>query len=176
MSPSLDDERAREYTEALEGRLVDALDGDAGVSRRAVLGSLGLAGSAALMGAGSADDGHGGGESGHGGSESEHANFGARGEFDEGNLDPHEFLRTFNTGFDGQDNLKRDVFEEDGERVRYFELTAVDATIEVAPGVEFSAWAYQGQVPGPSAVTARSPASGRPSTPGRSCSARCSCT
>ncbi|WP_254821427.1 multicopper oxidase domain-containing protein [Haloglomus halophilum] len=141
MSPSLDYERAREYTEALEGRLVDALDGDAGVSRRAVLGSLGLAGGAALMGTGGADGGHSGGESGHG-------NFGARGEFDEG-FDAHEFLRTFNTGFDGQDNLTQEVFEEDGERVRYFELTAVDTTIEVAPGVEFEAWAYQGQVPGP---------------------------
>jgi len=141
VSPSLDYERAREYTEALEGRLVDALDGDAGVSRRAVLGSLGLAGGAALMGSGGADGGHSGGESGHG-------NFGARGEFDEG-FDAHEFLRTFNTGFDGQDNLTQEVFEEDGERVRYFELTAVDTTIEVAPGVEFEAWAYQGQVPGP---------------------------
>ncbi|WP_276260689.1 multicopper oxidase domain-containing protein [Haloglomus litoreum] len=143
MSPSLDYERAREYTDALEGRLVDALDGDQGVSRRAVLGSLGLAGGAALMGTGGADDGH----AGAGGGES-HGNFGARGEFDEG-FDPHEFLRTFNTGFDGQDNLTQEVFEEDGERVRYFELTAVDTTIEVAPGVEFSAWAYQGQVPGP---------------------------
>jgi FtsP/CotA-like multicopper oxidase with cupredoxin domain len=142
MSPSLSYERARQYTSELENRLVERIGAEKGVSRRAVLGSLGLAGGAALMGTGGADDGHAsGGE--------EHGNFGARGEFDEGNLDPHEFLRTFNTGFDGQDNLTQEVFEEDGERVRYFEMTAVDTTIQVAPGVEFSAWAYQGQVPGP---------------------------
>jgi len=141
MSPSLDYERARQYTSALEERLVERVGTDDGVSRRTVLGTLGLASGAALVGTASAADDHADRGGGHG-------NFGARGEFDEG-FDPHEFLRTFNTGFDGQDNLTQDVFEEDGERVRSFEMTAVDATIEVAPGIEFSAWAFQGQVPGP---------------------------
>ena len=34
-------------------------------------------------------------------------------------------------------------------RVREYELVAVDKTIEVAPGVEFNAWTYNGTVPGP---------------------------
>ena len=34
-------------------------------------------------------------------------------------------------------------------RVREYELVAIDKTIEVAQGVEFSAWTYNGTVPGP---------------------------
>ncbi|MBA2361875.1 MAG: multicopper oxidase domain-containing protein [Actinobacteria bacterium] len=34
-------------------------------------------------------------------------------------------------------------------RVREYELTALDKTIEVAQGVEFNAWTYNGTVPGP---------------------------
>ena len=34
-------------------------------------------------------------------------------------------------------------------RVREYELTAIDRTIEVAQGVTFSAWTYNGTVPGP---------------------------
>jgi FtsP/CotA-like multicopper oxidase with cupredoxin domain len=34
-------------------------------------------------------------------------------------------------------------------RVREYELVASDRTIEVAPGVEFAAWTYNGTVPGP---------------------------
>ena len=34
-------------------------------------------------------------------------------------------------------------------RVREYELVAVDRTIEVAQGVEFNAWTYNGTVPGP---------------------------
>src|SRR5215217_7685562 len=34
-------------------------------------------------------------------------------------------------------------------RVREYELVAVDKTIEVAPGVQFNAWTYNGTVPGP---------------------------
>ncbi|MDP9491884.1 MAG: multicopper oxidase domain-containing protein [Actinomycetota bacterium] len=34
-------------------------------------------------------------------------------------------------------------------RVREYELVALDKTIEIAPGVEFNAWTYNGTVPGP---------------------------
>ncbi len=34
-------------------------------------------------------------------------------------------------------------------RVREYELIALDRTIEIAPGVEFNAWTYNGTVPGP---------------------------
>ncbi len=133
-------ERAAELTEALESRLVDAVSGDLAVDRRTVLGGLGVAGSAALglSGSGAADPDHGG----------DHGNFGAVGEYD-GGFDAHEFLRTFNTGDSGQDDLDQRVYEEDGRTVREYEIAAVDTTVEIAPGVEFPAWAYENQVPGP---------------------------
>ncbi|RUU32788.1 copper oxidase [Mesorhizobium sp. M6A.T.Ce.TU.002.03.1.1] len=37
----------------------------------------------------------------------------------------------------------------DGRTLRTFEVTAVDKTIEIAPGVFFPAWTYNGRVPGP---------------------------
>jgi len=136
--------RARAATGRLERRLVDGLDGE--VSRRGVLGAIGVAGAGAAALSGGADaasesDGGGGGGDHHGG-------FGAAGEYGDG-FDPHEFLRTFNTGYDGQAALDQRVVEEDGQRIREFDITAVDTTIEVAPGVEFEAWSFHGQVPGP---------------------------
>jgi FtsP/CotA-like multicopper oxidase with cupredoxin domain len=37
----------------------------------------------------------------------------------------------------------------DGRTQRTYQVTAVDKEIEVAPGVKFAAWAYNGRVPGP---------------------------
>ncbi len=37
----------------------------------------------------------------------------------------------------------------DGRTIRHWEIVAVDREIEIAPGVWFPAWAYNGQVPGP---------------------------
>ncbi|MER8476707.1 multicopper oxidase domain-containing protein [Mesorhizobium sp. M1163] len=37
----------------------------------------------------------------------------------------------------------------DGRTLRTFEITAEDKTIEIAPGVTFPAWTYNGRVPGP---------------------------
>ena len=37
----------------------------------------------------------------------------------------------------------------DGRTLRTFEVTAEDKTIEIAPGVTFPAWTYNGRVPGP---------------------------
>jgi FtsP/CotA-like multicopper oxidase with cupredoxin domain len=146
--PSIGYGRAASLTEALEDRLVDRLDAatdgrDMTADRRTVLGGLGVAGSAAL-GLGSrarAGPGHDDGE--------EHGNFGAVDDYRESEFDPHEFLGTFNTGRGEQDAVPQDVYEEDGRTVREYQLTAVDTTIEIAPGVEFEAWAYNGQVPGP---------------------------
>ncbi|PDQ19113.1 copper oxidase [Mesorhizobium sanjuanii] len=38
----------------------------------------------------------------------------------------------------------------DGRRLRTFEVTAEDKEIEIAPGIMFPAWTYNGRVPGPS--------------------------
>jgi len=38
---------------------------------------------------------------------------------------------------------------EDGRTLREFDLVAVDKTIEVAPGIDYPAWTYNGRIPGP---------------------------
>ncbi|SEP28456.1 Multicopper oxidase [Halogranum amylolyticum] len=141
--PSLDYKRAAELTNELEQRLVDSLESDFATTRRAVLGGIGLAGSAVLVGTGRADsEGHGyGGDS--------HGNFGAAGEYRDLDFDPHQFLYQFNTGRGEQENVPQDTYEENGRTVREFTFQAVDTTVTIAPGIEFPAWAYNGQVPGP---------------------------
>ncbi|RMB25088.1 multicopper oxidase [Haloplanus aerogenes] len=138
--------RARELTERLEERLTDSIASDLTATRRAVLGGLGLAGGAALAGVGRAD-GHDAAAAGH--DDDSHGNFGAVGEYRDLDFDPHDYLTRFNTGRGESDNVPQDVYEEDGRTVREFTLTAVDTTVTIAPGIEFSAWAYNGQVPGP---------------------------
>ncbi|MEM2760794.1 MAG: multicopper oxidase domain-containing protein [Nitrososphaerales archaeon] len=56
-------------------------------------------------------------------------------------VDPSEFLRQFNYG--------RVSTLPDGTTLREFTIIAEDVKIEVAPGVFFNAWAYNGTVPGP---------------------------
>ena len=55
-------------------------------------------------------------------------------------FDPHEILRDFDEGT---------VRREGGRTVREWEIVAEDKEIEVAPGVKYLAWAYNGRVPGP---------------------------
>ena len=62
------------------------------------------------------------------------------GDVDTSRFDPTRFLRDFYWGEE-----KR----EGGRVVRQYELTAEEVEIEVAPGVMYPAWAYNGQVPGP---------------------------
>jgi FtsP/CotA-like multicopper oxidase with cupredoxin domain len=86
------------------------------------------------------DQGHGGGPSAaaHAGT----AHSGAIGSVDPAvnGFDPHEILRDFDRGR---------VRREGGRTVREFEIVAEDLEIEVAPGVKFAAWAYNGRIPGP---------------------------
>jgi len=57
------------------------------------------------------------------------------------NFDPSGFLKDFDTG--------RVSRLPGGQLLREYEITALDRDIEVAPGVFFPAWTYNGQVPGP---------------------------
>lgn len=143
--PSIEYNTAAEVTEQLEERLVESLGGDTSVSRRTVLGGLGIAGGAALGFGGSGASA----VPAEGDDHDEHGNFGAVEEYQDTNFDPHEFLTTFNTGRSGRKNVSQRIYEEDGRTVREFEFTAVDTTITIAPGIEFEAWAFNGQVPGP---------------------------
>jgi manganese oxidase len=79
-------------------------------------------------------------------------NIGATGEYQSDDFDPTEFLTTWN--FNNLPQEKRaKVYREtrlrDGTMLREYTFIAQDEEIEVAPGVFFPAWTYNGQVPGP---------------------------
>ncbi len=69
--------------------------------------------------------------------------FGTRGEVDHAanGFDPHALLTDFDYG-----TVSR---LPDGRRLREYEVVVVDKTIEIAPGLYFPAWTYNGRVPGP---------------------------
>ena len=80
-----------------------------------------------------------GGPMGHAG----HGGMGVVGRVDHARngFDPHVLLTDFDYGEESRD--------ASGRTVREYELVAIDKEIEVAPGVFFPAWTYNGRVPGP---------------------------
>ncbi|MEE2790493.1 MAG: multicopper oxidase domain-containing protein [Acidobacteriota bacterium] len=67
-------------------------------------------------------------------------------------FDPTRFLRSWNFSDlppDERARFYRETPRSDGTILREYELFAVDRDIEIAPGVFFPAWTYNGQVPGP---------------------------
>ena len=77
---------------------------------------------------------------------------GAVGRVSTESFDPGVFLRTWNFS-DLPDAERRQFYREtprpDGTMLREYEMHSVDREIEIAPGVFFPAWTYNGQVPGP---------------------------
>lgn len=57
-------------------------------------------------------------------------------------FDPYAFLTSFDWGTEVEDL-------GNGRKVREYTIVASDRVIEVAPGVFFNAWTFNGQVPGP---------------------------
>ena len=86
-----------------------------------------------------AEHAHGGGEWRHDG----HASFrdGRTVDHAANGFDPHEILRDFDWGTTTR--------MANGRVLREWELVALDREIEVAPGVTFAAWTYNGRIPGP---------------------------
>jgi manganese oxidase len=78
--------------------------------------------------------------SAHGGT---HSGFGPVGRVDNerNGFDPHAILTDFDGGAVSHDSS--------GRTVREYEFTAITKEIEVAPGIFFPAWTYNGRVPGP---------------------------
>lgn len=71
-----------------------------------------------------------------------HLRMGVYGDYEPGDgFDPMAFLTSFDYG--------RATRDAGGRTVREWEIVALDREIEVAPGVWFHAWTYNGQVPGP---------------------------
>ena len=67
-------------------------------------------------------------------------------------FDPMRFLRTWNfSDLPPGERAKfyRETPRPDGTLLREYELFAVDREIEIAPGIFFPAWTYNGHVPGP---------------------------
>lgn len=119
------------------------------VDRRGFLKRVGLAGAvggAAALGGGEllhAQTGHDVHADDHGIFGSGVHSHGPVGEVDHerNGFDPHQILTDFDYGEVGRD--------ASGRTVREYEFLAVNKEIEVAPGVFFPAWTYNGRVPGP---------------------------
>jgi FtsP/CotA-like multicopper oxidase with cupredoxin domain len=98
----------------------------------------------AIEGASAAQDGHGGPVEAT--SEEVHGGFGPGFEGPgvdpaANGFDPSEIVRDFDWG-----KTRRTA---SGRVIREWEIVAIDREIEVAPGVHFPAWTYNGRVPGP---------------------------
>ena len=122
------------------------------VSRRSWLQAIGLGSLVAGAGAvkrvfGQPADPHAGHVLAHGG----HA-LGTVGAVDTAAFDPGAFLTSFNFSHlppEERVQYYRETPRPDGSLLREYEIFAVDREIEIAPGVMFPAWTYNGQVPGP---------------------------
>jgi FtsP/CotA-like multicopper oxidase with cupredoxin domain len=67
-------------------------------------------------------------------------------------FNPTIFLRAWNFSDlppERRGKFYRETPRPDGSLLREYELVAVDREIEIAPGIFFPAWTYNGQVPGP---------------------------
>ena len=78
--------------------------------------------------------------------------FGVTGEYTSKDFDPMEFLTTWNFNNLPQEERKKyykETKRPDGSLLREYWINVEDKEIEIAPGVFFPAWTYNGQVPGP---------------------------
>jgi FtsP/CotA-like multicopper oxidase with cupredoxin domain len=117
------------------------------ISRRGALGAAAVLGAVGIGAAGRPGAQEAGSHAMHGGSGgSSHAGHGENrvvGQVDHirNGFDPAEVLTDFDYG-----DVKTD---EDGRTVREWVVTAIEREIEIAPGVFFPAWTFDGRVPGP---------------------------
>jgi FtsP/CotA-like multicopper oxidase with cupredoxin domain len=119
------------------------------ISRRSALGAaaaLGAVGVGAAAGRPDAAEHAGSGAMHDGGTDLPHGGHGENrvvGEVDHSRngFDPAEILTDFDYG-----EVKTD---ENGRTVREWVVTAIEREIEIAPGVLFPAWTFDGRVPGP---------------------------
>ena len=79
-------------------------------------------------------------------------NSGIVGEYEKENFSPTDFLSTWNFNNLPPDERSKYYKETDignGRKLREYWIYAEDKEIEIAPGVFYPAWTYNGQVPGP---------------------------
>lgn len=128
------------------GAGIDEAPAASGISRRDLLRAGMLGGAALAAGAGAlAIPGQASGSvvqgGGHLGAHGSHESMMAVGELRPGGFDPVRYLGHFDGG-----KVSR---LPSGQTLREWEIVAQETEIEVAPGVFFPAWTYNGQVPGP---------------------------
>ena len=105
--------------------------------RAGALSSVGLAAGGALLRLPAIGQGDSIGAQGHG----SHHDMVTVGQLSPGSFDPTAFLTQFDTGKVSK--------LASGQTLREYELVSEEREIEVAPGVFYPAWTYNGQVPGP---------------------------
>jgi manganese oxidase len=113
-------------------------------SRRALIGGAGLLGASGFGAlATNAGSGTSDGRSEHNGPAHIHGGLGTAGTVDaaRNGFDPHQILTDFDGGV-----VSTDVT---GRTVREYRFVAAVQEIEIAPGIFFEAWTYNGRVPGP---------------------------
>ncbi len=119
------------------------------LTRRSLLAAGSLAPVAAgLLGRGAAQEGHEPSSPAH---FDPHA-LGTVGRVDTSRFDPARYLRAWNFSDlppEQRPRFYRETPRPDGTRLREYEIVAVDREIEIAPGLYFPAWTFNGQVPGP---------------------------
>ena len=121
-----------------------------GLSRRSWLHAAGLGTLAAGVLARRGARAQGGGPAGafsHG----SHA-MGAVGRVSTETFDPAAYLKAWNFSDlppERRSKFYKETARPDGSLLREYEIFAVDREIEIAPGMFFPAWTYNGQVPGP---------------------------
>lgn len=67
-------------------------------------------------------------------------------------FDPTRFVRSWNFSDlppERRERFYRETPRPDGSLLREYELFAIDREVEIAPGIFFPAWTFNGQVPGP---------------------------
>jgi len=120
-------------------------------SRRKWLQASGLASLAGSLVAGTRLAGQVASSGGHPLSHQNHA-MGTVGTVKAGGLDPARYLRGWNFSHlpaGEREKYYRETPRPDGSLLREYDIFGVDREIEIAPGVFFPAWTYNGEVPGP---------------------------
>ena len=123
------------------------------LSRRSWFRFTGLASltGSVVAGARLAGQGIGSAAAGHPAAHENHA-MGTVGRVPHDAFDPSGYLRSWNFSElppDQRSRFYRETPRPDGSLLREYEIYAVDREIEIAPGIFFPAWTYNGQVPGP---------------------------
>jgi hypothetical protein len=84
-------------------------------------------------------------------------------------FNPSSYLKAWNFNDlapEQRSKYYKETARPDGTLLREYEIYATDREIEIAPGIIFPAWTYNGQVPGPTIRVSRLASSGDGWCPG----------